>query len=340
MLKDPRSEALATRFASLWLRLQDLSKIHPDYQFFPHFDYTLAESMQRETVLFFDYILKEDRPVPELLTADYTFVNERLAEHYGIPNVTGDRFRRVTLEGEERRGLLGQGSILMLTSIADRTSPVQRGKWILEVLLGSPPPPPPPNVPALEATSESEEGKMLSVREAMEMHRANPACQSCHRVIDPLGLALENFDVTGKWRIRDNGVLVDSAGELYDGQTLDGPKGLRQALLSYQDAFIQSFTESLIDLCSRAAGRAPRHARHPEDRPDRGGARQPRLVLHQGRRGKRRLPDEKGRRRDRDDAGGIEFRWFPINLRDDEEVGFRCTSRRTSTFRGVRCCAV
>jgi cytochrome c551/c552 len=245
MLEDPRSDALATRFASQWLRLQDLDKIDPDYLYYPLYDDKLASALREETELFFENLVREDRSVLEVLTADYTFVNERLARHYGIPNVTGSLFRRVKLEDETRRGVLGQGSVLTLTSVADRTSPVNRGKWILEVFLGSPPPPPPPNVPDLEASREAT-GKALSVREAMELHRSNPACTSCHQVIDPLGLALENFDATGAWRIKDNGVPVDATGELYDGTPLDGPAGLREALLKYQDVFVTSFTESLM----------------------------------------------------------------------------------------------
>ncbi len=245
MLRDPRSDALATRFASQWLRLQDLDKIDPDYLFYPLYDETLASALREETELFFENLVREDRSVLEVLTADYTFANERLARHYGIPNVTGSQFRRVKLEDESRRGVLGQGSVLTLTSVADRTSPVNRGKWVLEVLLGSPPPPPPPNVPDLEAARDSA-SKALSVREAMELHRSNPACTSCHQVIDPLGLALENFDATGAWRIKDNGVPVDASGELYDGTPLDGPVGLRQVLLKYQDVFVTSFTESLM----------------------------------------------------------------------------------------------
>ncbi len=246
MLADPRSEALATRFANQWLRLPDLERLHPDALKFPEHDWTLAQAMERETELLFDTLVREDRSLLELLTADFTFVNERLARHYGIPNISGPSFRRVALTDENRQGLLGHGSILTLTSIADRTSPVQRGKWILEVLLGSPPPPPPPDVEALEATNASSGGRLLSVRERMEAHRSNPACQSCHDVIDPLGLALENFDVTGAWRVKDNGVPVDSTGEMYDGSILDGPAGLRAALLNRSDAFMLTFTESLL----------------------------------------------------------------------------------------------
>ena len=245
MLADKRSDALSTRFAGQWLRLQDLEKIHPDYLIYPQYDDTLAQAMQRETELFFDSIVREDRPVVDLLTADYSFVNERLAKHYDIANVTGSAFKRVPLP-EYRRGLLGQGSILTLTSVADRTSPVQRGKWVMEVLLGSPPPPPPPNVPALDETKGIAGGKMLTTRERMEEHRKNPACTSCHRVIDPLGLALENFDATGAWRIKDNEVPVDSVGDLYDGTKMDGPRGLQQALIKHSDVFLLSFTENLM----------------------------------------------------------------------------------------------
>ena len=245
MLADRRSESLSTRFAGQWLRLQDLEKIHPDYLLFPQYDDTLAHSMLRETELFFDSIVREDRPVLDLLTADYSFVNERLAKHYHIPNVTGSEFKRVQLP-EYRRGLFGQGSILTLTSVADRTSPVQRGKWVMEVLLGSPPPPPPPNVPAFDDTKASIAGKNLTTRERMEEHRKNPACTSCHKVIDPLGLALENFDATGAWRIKDNEVPVDSTGDLYDGTRMAGPAGLRQAIMKHSDVFLLSFTENLM----------------------------------------------------------------------------------------------
>ncbi|MGE3490288.1 MAG: DUF1592 domain-containing protein [Vicinamibacterales bacterium] len=246
MLADPRSEALSTRFASQWLRLQDVEKVRPDHHFYSYWDTTLSQALVRETQLFVDSLIREDRPVTDLLTADHTFVNERLAKHYGIPNILGDQFRRVTIADPNRRGVLGQGSVLLLTSIADRTSPVLRGKWVMEVLLGSPPPAPPPNVPTLEETKAVDAGKPLSTRERMEEHRKNPACTSCHKVIDPLGLALENFDVTGVWRIKDNGVTVDPAGDLFDGTKLDGPIALRQALLKHQDVIMLSFTESLM----------------------------------------------------------------------------------------------
>jgi hypothetical protein len=202
--------------------------------------------MRRETELFFDDLVRQNGSVLELITADYTFVNERLAGHYGIRGVTGKKFRRTVLTGEQRRGLLGHGSILTMTSHASRTSPVLRGKWVMQVLLGSPPPPPPPNVPELDATAEADDGRLLTVRERLEMHRANPACNSCHRMIDPIGLALENFGVTGAWRIKDNGVPIDSSSEFYDGQLLTNAVDLRAALLVYTDAFVTTFTENLM----------------------------------------------------------------------------------------------
>ncbi|MGE0814162.1 MAG: DUF1592 domain-containing protein [Vicinamibacterales bacterium] len=245
LLADPRSDALATRFAAQWLRLRDVEEVLPDALTYPYFDRTLGRAMMKETELFFANLVREDRSVLELITADYSFVNERLARHYGIPNVTGNEFRKVTMP-PERRGILGQGSILVQTSVADRTSPVMRGKWVMEVMLGSPPPAPPPNVPTLEETGGTTGNKVLTVRERMEAHRKNPACLSCHRVIDPLGLTLENFDVTGKYRIKDNGNPVDTAGQLYDGTPMEGPAGLRAAILKNKYAFLASFTQSLM----------------------------------------------------------------------------------------------
>jgi mono/diheme cytochrome c family protein len=259
MLRDPRADALATRFASQWLRLQDVDEILPDALLYPYYDSTLGKAFQRETELFFDSLVREDRSILELLTAEYTFVNERIAKHYGIPNVTGNAFQRVPVP-DARRGILGHGSILTLTSVADRTSPVMRGKWVMEVLLGSPPPPPPPNVPLFEETSPAANGKLLTVRERMEQHRKNPACASCHRAIDPLGLALENFDVTGKWRIKDNGAPIDASSEMYDGTPIDGPATLRNALLKRKDAFLLSFTENLM---TYALGRRIEHTDMP-----------------------------------------------------------------------------
>ena len=252
MLADPRAESLSTRFASQWLRLQDVEKIHPDALLFPSFDNDLAQSYMRETQLFFDSIVREDRNILDLITADYSFVNERIAKVYRIPNIVGEKFQRVQMP-DERRGVLGQGSVLMQTAVADRTSPVQRGKWIMEVLFGSPPPPPPPDVPAFDETkSATAEGKTLSTRERMEAHRKNPMCNSCHRVIDPLGLALENFDTVAAWRIKDNGVDVDSNGVLYDGTKMAGPADLRAALLSKSDVLLRNFTDNLL---SYAIGR-------------------------------------------------------------------------------------
>ncbi len=245
MVQDARADALSTRFAAQWLRLQDLERVIPDPIRFPYADETLSKALRRETELFFDSLVRDDRSLLDLLSADYTFVNERVARHYGIPNVTGSRFRRVPVP-EYRRGILGHGSILMLTSIAERTSPVMRGKWVMEVLLGTPPPPPPPNVPALEETKGTAGNRTLTVRERMEEHRSNPACTSCHRVIDPLGLALENFDATGRWRIKDGLTPVDASGQLFDGTTVKGPADLRAAVLRRKDAFLVSFTENLM----------------------------------------------------------------------------------------------
>jgi len=246
LLADKRSEALATRFGAQWLRLQDLEALHPEFTEYARFDETLRDAMRRETELFFDSIVREDRNVLDLLNADYSFANERLARHYGIAGVNGPAFTRVTLPAY-RRGLLGQASILTLTSVANRTSPVLRGKWVMEVLLGTPPPPPPPNVPALdESVTSSAAGKLLSTRQRMEEHRKNPSCNSCHRVIDPLGLALDNFDVTGAWRTKDNEVPVDVVGDLYDGTKMDGPLGLRDALMKHSDMVLRSFAENLM----------------------------------------------------------------------------------------------
>ena len=246
MLADSRSDALGPRFAGQWLQLQDLEKVHPDRLQYPDFHQQLAESMKRETELFFISLVRENRSVLDLFTADYTFVNERLAKHYGIPNITGNHFRRVTYPDDKRRGLLGHGSILTLTSHANRTSPVLRGKWVMIALLGTPPPPPPPGVPDLEETAGAQGSRMLTTRERMEMHRANEVCKSCHRFMDPMGLALDNFDLTGKWRIRENGMPLDTRGELYDGTPLSTPDDLRQALLKRPDALIRNFTANLL----------------------------------------------------------------------------------------------
>ena len=244
MLADPRSEALSTVFAGQWLQLQNLKDVQPDAFLYPNFDRNLADSMRRETELLFDSIVHEDRSILELLTAKYTFVDELLAKQYGIPNVLGPRFRRVTVTDENRFGILGHAGILTLTSVSNRTSPVQRGKWVMIALLGTPPPPPPPNVPLLKETGENE--KAMSVREKMEMHRRNEPCHSCHQLMDPIGLALENFDGIGAWRSNDGGVPVDAVGRMFDGARLDGPVSLRKAILSHSDAFIGTFTENLL----------------------------------------------------------------------------------------------
>lgn len=246
MLADPRAEALASRFGAQWLRLQDLEKIRPDALSYPYYDQTLADAMHRETEMLFDHVRSENLPVSDLLTANYTFVNERLARHYGIPGVVGTDFQMIEYPDDRRRGILGHGSILMLTSHANRTSPVLRGKWVMEVLLGSPPPPPPPNVPTLEEGDDAADGRFLSVRERMEVHRANPACSSCHNVIDPIGLAFENFDVTGAWRSRDGGNLVDTQAELYDGTPIQGVPALRDAIMQRPEVFYRIFTENMM----------------------------------------------------------------------------------------------
>ncbi len=246
MLADPRSESMVTNFAAQWLQLRDLQAKRPDELLFPDFDENLRRAFQRETELFLGSVLRENRPVLELLTANYTFLNERLARHYGIPNVEGSYFRRVTLpEGSERAGLLGQGSILTDTSYSVRTSPVVRGKWVLETLLSSPPPPPPPNVPALK-TEGSAPGKTLTMREAMIQHRANPACAGCHARMDPIGFAMENFDAVGKWRDNDGGKPIDVSGVLPDGTKLNGISGLKQALLRHPDEFVSTVAEKLL----------------------------------------------------------------------------------------------
>ena len=244
MLADPRAQALVTNFAGQWLSLRNAAAVQPDEDLFPDFGEDLRQGFRRETEMLFDAILREDRSVVELLSADYTFLNERLAVHYGIPNVRGSHFRRVVLDDPGRGGLLGHGSILTVTSHANRTSPVVRGKWVLENILGTPPPPPPADVPALEATTA---GRTLTMREAMEQHRANPVCASCHRVMDPLGLALEPFDAIGRWRTaNETRVPMDLTGVLPDGTVFDGPAGLRAALLAHPERFVTTVTEKLL----------------------------------------------------------------------------------------------
>ena len=245
MLADPRSKALVSNFAGQWLYLRNLRAVAPDPEVFPYFDDNLREAFRQETELFFESMLREDRSVLDLLDADYTFVNERLAQHYGIPNVYGSHFRRVTLSSEQRRGLLGQGSLLTVTSYANRTSVVTRGKWVLENILGTPPPPPPPNVPALRERSEG--GKALTMRQAMEQHRANPVCAACHKVMDPIGFALENYDGIGRWRTTDAKAPIDPSGSLPDGTPFQGPAGLRKALRQkLSDQFVMTVMERLL----------------------------------------------------------------------------------------------
>jgi hypothetical protein len=246
MLADPRAEALATRFASQWLRLQDADKNSPDSYLYPDFTAQLRNDMVRETQMLFDHLVREDRSLLELITADYTFVNDRLARHYGIPGVAGADFRRVEYPDATRRGVMGHGSVLLLTSMANRTSPVLRGKWVMEVLMGSPPPPPPPDVPAFETTEASAGGRLLTTRERMEEHRSNPTCNACHRLMDPIGLALDNFDVTGQWRTRENGMPLDTEGTFYDDTPLSSPEELTEVLLNRPLPIARSFAANML----------------------------------------------------------------------------------------------
>ena len=245
MLADSRSQALVDNFAGQWLDIRNMRAVSPDPKLFPDFDDELREAFQQETMLFFESMVREDRTVMDLLTADYTYVNERLARHYGIPNIYGSHFRRVTLTDEARRGLLGQGTILTVTSRANRTSPVLRGKWVMENLLGTPPPPPPPNVVAA-LDGKPVNGKILTVRQQMEQHRANPACSVCHARMDPIGFGLDNFDATGKWRTTEGGNALDVSGVLADGTKFNGPVELRKALLSRPEQLVTTVTEKLL----------------------------------------------------------------------------------------------
>jgi hypothetical protein len=251
MIADPRAEALVSNFAQQLLYLRNLPATSPDGVFYPNWDDELRQSLKRESELFFESIVREDRNVLDLLTADYTFVNERLARHYGIPNVYGSRFRRVTLppEMDYRRGLLGKGSFEAVTWTQNfRSSPVKRGVWVLENILGTPPPEPPPNVPALEDT-KGESGKVLTLREQMTLHRANPTCASCHKIMDPIGFALEPFDADASFRTKqggNGGTPIDAKVKLFDGQEIEGPSGLRQALLRYSPQFVRMFVEKTM----------------------------------------------------------------------------------------------
>src|SRR5499427_4666829 len=251
MLADPKAESLATNFAAQWLYLRNLKNMQPNSEEFPDFDDNLRQAFENESLLFFQSIVKEDRNVLDLMTGDYTFLNERLARHYRVPNIYGSQFRRVTLTDDARRGLMGKGAVLMVTSHVDRTSPVVRGKWILENLLGAPPPAPPANVPPLNENPQRE-GKVLSMRERMEEHRANPVCANCHKLMDPIGLSLENFDAVGAWRTRDGdtvrnmGTPIDASGQLLDGTKVDGVNTLRKALSRQPELFVGTLTEKLF----------------------------------------------------------------------------------------------
>ena len=244
MLADPRSQALVSNFAGQWLQLRNVRSLLPNSDEFPDFDDNLRQSFQRETELLFESVMREDRSVLDLLTADYTFVNERLARHYGIPDIYGSRFRRVAVTDDARKGLLGHGSVLAVTSHADRTSPVLRGKWILENILGTPVPPPPPDVPALKANEEGQ--KPRTMREQMAEHRTNAVCASCHKVMDPIGFALENFDAVGAWRTEEPAGPIDASGELADGTKVDGVVSLRRALMARPELFAGAMTEKLL----------------------------------------------------------------------------------------------
>jgi mono/diheme cytochrome c family protein len=256
MLADPRADALVTNFVGQWLFLRNLPTVLPDPKKDQDFDEDLRQGFRRETELFAGSILREDRSVLDLLTANYTFVNERLARHYGIPNIRGTHFRRVEQRDENRRGLLGQGSVLAVTSFPHRTSPVVRGKWILENLLGTPPPPPPPDVPALQEKPNPAD-ETLSMRARIAQHRANPVCASCHGMMDPLGMSLENYDLVGRWRTVDEALApIDASGVLPDGTKFDGPAGLRQVLASQPERFVRTLTEKML---TYALGRGLEH---------------------------------------------------------------------------------
>ena len=259
MLADPRAETLTTNFASQWLHLRNLDAVRPDARLFPDFDDNLRQGFRRETELFFESIFSEDRSALDLLTADYTYLNERVAKHYGVPQIYGDHFRRVSLpDSSPRTGLLGHGSILTVTSYATRTSPVLRGKWILDNLLGTPPPPPPANVPPLDETRSNTH--VVSMRARMEAHRQNPACAVCHRIMDPAGLSMENFDAIGRWRAAEGGSAIDATGSLPGGTDFDGVAGLRGALLDRPEVFVGTLTEKLLIY---ALGRGLEHTDAP-----------------------------------------------------------------------------
>jgi hypothetical protein len=246
MLKDRKARALTENFAAQWLHLGGLKKAAPDPKLFPDFDEKLRQDMREETRRFVTRIIAEDRSIMEFLNADYTFLNERLAKHYGIPHIYGTHFRRVALQRDsERGGLLRQASLLTVTSYATRTSPVLRGKWVLENLLSAAPPPPPPNIPALK-TEGKQPGETLSMREAMTRHRADPACASCHARMDPIGFAMENFDAIGRWRDADGGNAIDASGQFPDGVKFEGIAGLKKVLLEHPGQFVDTVAGKLL----------------------------------------------------------------------------------------------
>jgi hypothetical protein len=261
MLADPRATMLGERFAAQWLRLQDVDKVKPDPNFFPNFDELLSKAMRTETVTFFNDLVRRNASALDLYRADYSFLNERLARHYGIQGVAGNQFRRVSYPDDRRLGVLGHGTVLVQTSMANRTSPVLRGKWVMEVLLGTPPPPAPADVPPLENTAESaDDGKTLTTRERMEMHREDPGCRSCHLFMDPIGLALDNFDVVARWRVRENSVSLDTRGDFYDGTPVSTPRQLSDVLLKRPIPLMRTLTENLM---AYALGRRTEHYDQP-----------------------------------------------------------------------------
>ena len=290
MLADPRSQSLVTNFAGQWLHLRNLDSITPDGRLFPDFDDNLRQALRRETELLFEEVMREDRSVLDLLKSDHTFLNERLAKHYGIPHVYGPRFRRVALEpGSERGGLLRHGSVLTVTSYATRTSPVIRGKWVLENLLGTPPPPPPPNVPALDDNTVS---ASLPVRERLAQHRANAACASCHNLMDPVGFALENFDAVGRWRTTEEGQPVDASGGLPDGSKFTGVAGLEAGLAQAAGGVRRHAHREAAHVRARPRRRALRRPGGPRGRPHGAGRGLPLLGADRSDRHQHPVPDE------------------------------------------------
>ena len=270
MLRDPRSDALVDNFATRWLELSKLPGVVPDTELYPEFDENLRDAMEQETRLFVASQMRDNRSVVELLTADYSFLNERLATHYGIRNIYGSHFRRVAFADETRGGLLGQSSLLTVTSYPNRTSVTMRGRWLLANLLGAPPPPPPPDIPALKDAGV--DGQPRSLRERMEMHRKNPACASCHQRMDPLGFSLENFDAVGKWRTASDGAPIDPSASFPDGTRFEGVAGLRTLLVEPQGGLRPHAQREAAGLRDRPRPRPSRHAGGPRDRARRGAA--------------------------------------------------------------------